>query len=416
VIPDVHGLRSILWNAIKRGLLAGLAAQVSVISALIAIDSWRKRNRPQGRVRRNESQPVQIGETEVLVYTYGEDLYADMLDAIKNAERRVLLETFIWKDDRVGQAFKRELTAAAARGIDVYVIFDTFANLVVPYTFKRFPASINVMQFRLFPKPWQLLDPRNYGRDHRKLLVIDGHTAFVGGYNIGAPYATLWRDTHVRLKGPSVWDIENAFVDFWNLNCDDRLPQLANGGAQVWDSRIRVHRNVPAQLIFPIRAMYLEAIDRAQRHIYMTHAYFIPDKTILHGLVQAAQRGVDVRILLPATSNHIVADWLARGMYTRLLAGGVKLLLYEDAMVHAKTATIDGVWSTIGTANIDRLSLLGNYEINVEFYSEALAQEMERIFEHDASSTYELTLDEWTARPLIFKLSESVLRPLRPLL
>ncbi|HKV57377.1 MAG TPA: phospholipase D-like domain-containing protein, partial [Ktedonobacteraceae bacterium] len=143
---------------------------------------------------------------------------------------------------------------------------------------------------------------------------------------------------------------------------------------------------------------------------------FIPDRTILNGLLKAAARGVDVRILIPAASNHPLADWLARGYYTQCLTSGVRLLLYQNAMVHAKTATIDGVWSTVGTANLDRLSLVGNFEVNVEFYDEILAKQMEAIFHIDASNTRELTLEEWQRRPLRQRFAETMLLPLRPLL
>ncbi|HEX6288995.1 MAG TPA: phosphatidylserine/phosphatidylglycerophosphate/cardiolipin synthase family protein [Herpetosiphonaceae bacterium] len=409
-------MQTVLFRTLKRAIIAIFALQGVIISTLVAIDTWRKRYQSQGRFPRTRPDPSQIGTNQVQIYTYGEDLYEAMLHAIRHAEKRILLETFIWKGDHVGKRFKQELELAAKRGIEVYVVFDGFANLVVPRRFKRFPATLHVLEFRVFPKPWRMLDPRNYGRDHRKILVVDGKTAFIGGYNIGARYAIEWRDTHVRLTGPVAWDLENAFIDFWNLHCLPHLPQLSDAGTGVWEPRVRVHRNVPKTLMFPIRAMYLEAIDRAQHHIYLTHAYFIPDSAILRGLLAAAERGVDVRILLPNTSNHIVADWLARGFYTRCLAGGIKLLLYQDAMVHAKTATIDGQWSTIGTANLDRLSLVGNYEINVEFFDETIAQEMERIFANDSTNAHELTLEEWRQRPLIAKFSETVLAPLRPLL
>ena len=144
-------------------------------------------------------------------------------------------------------------------------------------------------------------------------------------------------------------------------------------------------------MVYPIRGMYLEAIDRASHHIYLTHAYLIPDTDMLSALIRAARRGVDVRIIIPAESNHIVADWLSRGFYGQLLRGGVRLLLYQGAMVHAKTATIDGQWSTIGTANIDRLSLLGNYEINMEVFNADVARQMEEIFAIDSTNTVELT-------------------------
>jgi cardiolipin synthase A/B len=136
----------------------------------------------------------------------------------------------------------------------------------------------------------------------------------------------------------------------------------------------------------------------------------------LSALIRAARRGVDVRIIIPAESNHIVADWLSRGFYSHLLRSGVHLLLYQGAMVHAKTATIDGQWSTIGTANIDRVSLLGNYEINMEVFNREVARQMEEIFAIDCTNTTELTLEDWERRHAMVKFSETVLTPLRPLL
>jgi cardiolipin synthase len=168
--------------------------------------------------------------------------------------------------------------------------------------------------------------------------------------------------------------------------------------------------------MFPIRGMYLEAIDRAKDHIYITAAYFIPDRDILQGLIEAAGRGVDVRILMPEVSNHAATDVLSRGFYGSLLRGGVRILLYQDWMVHAKTATIDGRWTTIGTANIDRLSLTGNYEINLEFLDAGLAAEMEAIFENDSSIARELSLEEWGSRTWVARACELIVRPLRPLL
>jgi cardiolipin synthase A/B len=405
-----------LWRLAKRGLALLLGAQTLVISALLAIDAWRKRFRSQGSFPRTEPRTEAVAESEVEVYTYGEDLYAAMLDAIEQARERVCFETFIWKGDRVGQQFKDALIRAAARGVAVYVIYDAFANLVVPPAFKRFPRALHVLRYPLLPWPFNPFHLRSYARDHRKILVVDGTTAFCGGYNIGSRYATDWRDTHLRVTGPSAWELENAFVDFWNAHRPRRLPPIPERSARTWEPRINVHRNDPPMLMFPIRSMYLEAIDRAQHHIFMTHAYFTPDRVVLRALLQAAQRGVDVRIILPETSNHVVVDWLARSYYTECLQAGVKLLLYQNAMVHAKTATIDGIWSTIGTANMDRLSMAGNFEVNIELYDRTVAQHMEQIFHVDSDNTRSLSLAEWQRRPLLEKLAEAILMPLRPLL
>jgi cardiolipin synthase len=403
-----------LGTLLKRIVQAVVVVQGATLLALAVVDYRRKKLRKPATFPRLSPRSVTVGSSEVTVYTYGEDLYRDMLHAINQAKSRIFFESFIWKGDAVGQAFKDALIAAANRGVKVYVVFDEFANLVVPRSFFVFPKNIAVRRHPLIASGFRF--PRNTGRDHRKLLVVDDHVGFLGGYNIGSLYATDWRDTHARLTGDIVWDVQNAFVDFWNLWSGRHRAALPDFGSASWQPEIRIHRNIPRNMVYPIRGMYLNAIDRASHHIYMTHAYLIPDTDVLSALVQAARRGVDVRIIIPAESNHIVADWLSRGFYSHLLRNGVRLLLYQGAMVHAKTATIDGQWSTIGTANIDRISLLGNYEINMEAFNRDVALQMEEIFAIDSTNTVELTLDNWQRRRALVKFSETVLTPLRPLL
>jgi cardiolipin synthase len=359
---------------------------------------------------------VEVGDNSLAtVYTYGEDLYRDMLAAIASATDCVLLESFIFKSDAHGQAFKRALIAAADRGVSVFVIYDGFANLVVRRRFFRFRhPSVYVMRFPLFRMRLGLPRLRPWGRDHRKLLVVDDAVGFVGGYNIGALYATDWRDTHLKLEGPAVWEVKNAFVDFWNAN--GGAPSLPDEGNPSWDPSVRAHRNVPSQLAFPIRSMYLESMDRARSHIQLTAAYFIPDSDILEGLKAAARRGVTVEILLPRVSNHAVPDWLSRGFFSELLDAGVRIHRYENWMVHAKTITIDDVWSSVGTTNIDRLSLSWNYEINVEIHGEAFAKHLGSIFATDLANSTTLTIDEWRRRRRGGQACELLLRPLRILL
>jgi cardiolipin synthase len=411
---DPASLRSL----VKRTLVTMVGFQLLLALTLTLVDSYRRRGRRPKPFPTTPPGEVAIGDGTVTTYTYGQDLYDDMLAAIERARHQILFESYIWKGDEVGEQFKRALSEAAARGVEVYAIYDGFANLVVSPRFKRFGPRLRVLEYPAYSAGWRFFDLRRYGRDHRKILVVDDEVGFVGGYNVGTAYATEWRDTHVRITGPGVWDLKRAFADFWNLNRRPRhgaRPLLLETAAD-WEPRIRVHRNVPRLWMFPIRAMYIEAINRAWSHIYMTHAYFIPDADFADALIAAARRGVDVRLLLPATSNHVVADWLSRGHYGELLAHGVRIFLFQGAMVHAKTSTIDGRWSTVGTANIDRLSMTGNYEINVEFIDADLAQQMEKIFETDLSNARELSLAEWEARGVHKKFTELVLAPLRPLL
>ena len=406
---------------VRRAVVAVVVAPFALAIVMTLVDSYRRRGKR--RIVAFPTEPpatVPVGDGEVTTYTFGHDLYDAMLAAIDGAQRQVLLETYIWKGDAVGQQFKSALERAAARGVEVYVILDSFANLVVSPRFKRFPPGIKVLRYPVYAAGWRPFDLRRYGRDHRKILVVDDSVGFVGGYNIGAPFATEWRDTHVRITGPGVWDLKRAFADFWNLNRRRRLRSserpLLIETASTWEPTIRFHRNVPRLWMFPIRSMYLEAITRASRNIWITTAYFLPDQDLVDALTAAARRGVDVRLLIPAKSNHVVADWISRGYFSQLIDAGVRLLRYRDAMVHAKTATIDGTWSTVGTANIDRLSLTGNYEINVEIIDEGLAASLERIFTVDESHSLELTRAEWEARDIYRRFTEFVLNPLRPLL
>jgi cardiolipin synthase len=410
--------RVLRW--VRRTLAVVFGVPIAIGIGMSLVDSYRRRGKKPKPFPVTPPRAVPVGEGFITTYTFGKDLYEDMLEAIERAQRQILFETYIWKGDEVGERFKAALAAAARRGVEVYCIYDGFANLVVSPRFKRFPSSMKVLRYPVYGAGWRFFDLRRYGRDHRKILVVDDTEAFLGGYNIGSAYETEWRDTHVRVTGPAVQDLRRAFADFWNLHRQHRIraserPLLVET-ASVWEPHIRVQRNVPRLWMFPIRGMYIEAINRASTNVWMTQAYFIPDTDFVDALTAAARRGVDVRLLVPLKSNHVVADWLSRGYFSQLLGAGVRIFRYKDAMVHAKTSTVDGSWSTVGTANIDRLSLQGNYEINLEVIDHALAKTLEEIWTVDESNSIELTQGEWEARDLHRRFTELVLRPLRPLL
>ena len=408
-----------LW-LLRRALLVFVGLPIVVATGMTLVDSYRRRGRKSRPFPHAAPRTTSVGDGSLTTYTFGADLYDDMIAAIDGAQKQIFFETFIWKGDAIGHRFKDALARALERGVEVYCIYDTFANLVVSGRFKRFPKGMKVLRYPVYAAGWRFFDLRRYGRDHRKILVIDETIGFVGGYNVGSEYATQWRDTHLRITGPGVWGLRRAFADFWNLYRHktlgaDARPLLIDT-ASVWEPKVRFHRNVPRLWMFPIRAMYLEAINRASTNIWLTTAYFLPDQDFVDALKDAARRGVDVRVLVPLKSNHVVADWISRGYFTQLLEAGVRIFRFRDAMIHAKTATVDGSWTTVGTANIDRLSLSGNYEINVEVIDHALAESMAEIFATDCSNSLELTVAEWQARDVHRKFTEFVLTPLRPFL
>ncbi|MGI8949715.1 MAG: phospholipase D-like domain-containing protein [Ornithinimicrobium sp.] len=398
---------------------AAVAAAVPVAAAVVVtgVDALRKRRTTEvHEAPRHPPRTTVVAGNALTTFTYGEYLYESMLEAIEQAQEHVYIASYIWKGDALGRRFRDALLQATDRGVRVCVVFDGFANLVVPSSFKSFPAPIHLLRFPTLRGGLPLIDIRRSGRDHRKVLVVDDKVGFVGGYNIGALYATQWRDTHVRVEGESVWELSNTFVDFWNRHGRSALPVLPDSGAPAWDVPIRAARNEPSRVVFPVRWLYLEAIDRASDHIWITQAYFIPDREILRGLLAAADRGVDVRVITPQRSNHVVADVVARSYFAELLGGGVRIFLYQDAMVHAKTATVDGQWTTVGTANIDRLSMRGNYEINLQIVDPAQAAVMEDVFRADLANCLEIDLPMWQSRDLAHRAVERMMRPLQPLL
>jgi len=387
--------------------------QVLTAAVLLVIATLGKRRKHEVSFPHEPFKEVQVGENVLKLYSYGRELFDAMLEAIDTAQESIYLETYIWKDDAVGQEFQEHLARKAEEGVEVYVIFDSFGNLVVPRSFKSsFHPAIHVLEYRAMRRPWQLLDPRRYSLDHRKLLIVDGTISFIGGYNLGALYATDWRDTHLRLSGPGAAELARAFIGFWNRFCSPN-EQITQRYHHKFDALITVSQNQAMRASFPIRDMYIAAIDEAEQSILLTTAYFVPDHMLLDALKAAVSRGVDVRVLIPWESNHVVADWIAHSYFTYCLQGGIRIFGYRYTMLHAKTCTIDGQWSTVGTCNLDRLSLVGNYEINVAVYSAEFARQMSALFAEDTAERFELTMEQWKSRPWFNKVSERILAPLR---
>jgi cardiolipin synthase A/B len=402
-----------LLRFIRIGLGIFFSAQVLTIATLLGVSAIRDRHKKDRGFPHATLKEVIVKGNRLQLYSYGETLYDAMLEAIDNAKKTIYLESYIWKDDEAGWKFKTHLKKKAAEGVEVYVIFDRIGNLVVPRAFKdSFGPDIHVMEYMAIRSPFHFLDPRRYSLDHRKILIVDGNISFIGGYNIGSLYEKSWRDTHLRIIGPASAEIARSFTDFWNRFCH-REDKIQRHYSRSFDPHINLHGNDALRLTFPIRDMYIEAINRAERSILLSNAYFVPDRTLLGALKAAAQRGVDVRILVPWISNHIVADWISHGYFGECLEAGIHVMSYRHAMLHAKTCTIDGQWSTVGTANMDRLSSIGNYEINIEIYSTEFAQQMEHLFHCDTFDVIERTSEEWHKRPWYTKLGEHILSSLR---
>jgi cardiolipin synthase len=399
---------------LPRLVLGFLLAQLALMAGLFAYAKIRHRA-VENTFAQLDIPPITVGRHTLHLFDDGNSVFREMLYDIEQATESILLETYIFERDDVGMAFKRALIRKAREGVRVYVIFDGIGTLHVPSRFKSFGRrrNIRVFEFGRLHSLQSYFDLRMWVRDHRKILVVDGKIAYLGGMNIGRSYARTWRDTHLKIAGPMAGNVAREFIDLWNEHYERHPITLPYVDAT--DDVIGICGNDPFKNVLPIRQTYIDAINAASRNIYISNAYFLPDSGILQALFDARQRGVDVQVMFPEISDNIVVDWITRGIATDLLRGGIRVLQYCGTMLHSKTMTVDGEWSTVGSANLDGRSLTSNYEINATIKDAAFARQMEAVFLNDRSQCREVTTQEWVGRNPLQRLGELSLRPLRGL-
>jgi cardiolipin synthase len=357
--------------------------------------------------------------------------YVSMLESIRNARKSVNIEVYTLSADTAGYAFADLLIKKAAEGVPVNIIYDSIGSICTPPDFfqRLTDAGIQVLAFNpitpLSPLPFRgRWTPVH--RDHRKLVIVDGSTAFIGSANIsdlctetatpipGLPGKDLpWRDTDVRIEGPAVARFQQLFLDAWKSQLGPPLAEECFAPPQaLGNDFVRAVASTWGQKNRDIYFAYLAAINSAQRSIHLTCSYFVPDQQILEALIEAARRGVDVKIILPHRSDSMLALYGGRNFYGRLLKSGVELYRRKRVLLHSKTAVIDGVWSTVGSDNMDLWSILRNNELNAVILSRGFANQMEGLFQKDLAGSDRITLESWERRSPFERLMELFAAPL----
>jgi cardiolipin synthase len=370
--------------------------------------------------------PLIAGNKVTLLFD-GPATMREMMAAARAATSSINLETYIFDQDPIGLQFAGLLIEKRRQGVVVNVMYDAVGTLGTPQAFydRMTAAGINMLAFNPVnpaqrPGKWELNN-----RDHRKVMVVDGKVAFTGGINISSTYANSsffrsrrkpekpdghkvgWRDTHIKIEGPAVATLQYAFIDNWvgqaggELPRADYFPLLTAQGNKI----VRVLATEPDRESSIYKSL-LVAINEAKKSIHITAAYFVPDQQVVDALRAAARRGVDVKLVLPGVSDHSLVFHAGRGYYDELLKSGVRIFQLQVAILHAKTAVIDGAWSTIGSANIDRRSFIHNYELNVVVMDPDFGADMESAFSEDLRDSQEVTLDKWKSRPLSDRFKE----------
>jgi cardiolipin synthase len=373
--------------------------------------------------------PLVVGNDAHLLID-GPATHKAMFKAIDESRRRVYLETYILEAGDIGERLADLLERKRARGVDVRVLYDSVGSMSTPpeYFERLKGAGIAVCEFN----PVNPLKASGNdelwlnNRDHRKVLVVDGAVAFTGGINISGVYSAGsfgskrkmptrkegWRDTHVRMQGPIVGQFEELFTKSWTAqNCDPPIAEHAvarpvRAGSMAMRA---VAADPAAERSEPYIAL-VSAIAHAKERAWLTYGYFVPDEHTMQLLMDASRRGVDVRLVLPGFSDFWAPFHAGRSHYTKLLQAGVRIYERRDALLHAKTAVIDGVWSSVGSTNLDWRSFVHNYEADVLVLDGDFAGEMEALFRMDEQASHEVGLTEWKSRGLKARVLEWLAR------
>ena len=364
--------------------------------------------------------PLTTGN-DVLLLQDGPATYRAMLAAIAGARDHIHMETYILEDDEVGQQFVQALIDKQRQGVQVNLIRDSAGTINTPASlFERLAASgVQVLEFNpLNPlvarKVWELNQ-----RDHRKLLIVDGRVAFLGGINISSVYSSgstrkplhgelAWRDTDLQLQGPVVADFQRLFLASWasqqgaTLAVRNWFPTPEVKGRTV----VRAIGSSPDEAFSQIYATLLSAIASAETSVQITNAYFAPDPQLLAALEAAAARGVAVSLILPGQTDSWLVFHTGRSYYERLLRAGVKIYERQGAVLHSKVALVDGVWATVGSTNLDWRSFLHNHELNAVVLGAEFGSQVQAMFAKDLAASEPVLLERWVERGAPLRLKE----------
>jgi cardiolipin synthase len=474
-VPDLD--RYLIHREAPR--LEGAKGTLTLAQSRKVLDDLRRRSPQTGILERHiaieealSGHPLSVGN-KATVLEDGQETYAQMLAAIRSARSSVHMEMYIFEDDEVGQQFAAALEERARAGVAVRLLYDSAGSHKTDKAFFKAMADQGVKVAEYNPLTPEQFLKKGFGlqrRDHRKVLVVDGKLAFLGGINVSGVYGSVrtaarsdrasdsavpgaggsasagarrkpgsdsaapgsssgvgsskpanrygddvpfadrpWHDLQVRLEGPVVGDVQQAFVHQWAKTTKEKLsdpalmPQLSSQGHEV----VRLMESAAGEEPNRLYVALVSAIQNAESEVIVMNAYFVPHPDLLDALRAAARRGVDVKLILPSQSDSALLLYAARSYYADLLEAGVKIYERQSRFLHAKSAMVDGVWCTIGSTNLDWRSLVYNDELNAVILSPDFGRQLRRIFDDDFARSRLITREAWSKRPLADRLKET---------
>lgn len=358
---------------------------------------------------------LDVGAHRLILLKNGEETYPSMLEAIQSARTHICLETYIFRADATGIQIAEALMERARAGVEVNVIADAWGSPLPAGFLRRLRrAGVRFLLYNPVRISWRALKTRFarvWRRDHRKILVVDNRVGFTGGLNIADDYASEtmggwgWRDTHLRIEGPAVAELLYIFLRTWRAEGGEPLDEdRYRNEARRPDPKVRVLGSDLRRGRMMIRDAYLEAIRNARERLWITSAYFLPSGKLLRAIKGAARRGVDVRLMLAGTTDVPPARYAAQSFYSRLLKAGARIFEWNGTVLHAKTALADDRWATVGSSNLDTMSLRMNLEVNAIVEDRRFNAALARLFEEDLEQCIEVEWRWFRYRPLMDRL------------
>ncbi len=364
-------------------------------------------------------------DNSVDIYFDGDEKFAALLDSLNNAKRYIHMEYYIFKDDELGNKIIDALVKKAEEGVEVKLLVDGMGGRSLKKKTKELLTNAGGKVAIFLPAFVPFISVRINYRNHRKICIIDGREAYLGGFNIGNEYIGLskkfgnWRDTHIKIKGSAISSLQWRFYLDWKFATKEKMMVC-----QSYLHEETPNSNVGIQIVssgpdskWPnIKDGYMKMISNAREKIYIETPYFIPDDSILEALRIAGLSGLDVRVMMPNKPDHPFVYWASLSYIGELLEAGVKFYHYEDGFLHSKVIIVDDFISTVGTANLDIRSFILNFEVNAFIYDDIVNAKLTEKFISDIDLCREITLEDYNKRSRIVKIRESVSRLLSPIL
>lgn len=373
----------------------------------------------------NHSGAIYTIGNEVKTYINGEDKFRDLFNDIRAAKSFIHIEYYIFRYDDLGKALIKELHEKTKDGIEVRLVIDGMGSKRITKKIIKEIESYGIKMAVFFPGVLPHINTRINYRNHRKIVVIDGKIGYVGGFNVGNEYVNkgkqfkFWRDTHIRVKGEAVNELNKRFILDWDYASDENM-----GNMSMYFPVPEVVGNVGMQIVSSgpdhmeeyIKNSYMKIINNAKNYVYIQTPYLVPDSPMMEALKISALSGVDVRIIVPGSPDHFFMEWMLSANIGLLIEYGIKIYRYGNGFIHSKTIVADGEVCSIGTANLDIRSFKLNFEVNAFIYNEKVAKEQEKIFLDDQLKSKLVIKEEYYKRSRNLKIKESLIRLLSPIL